>query len=267
MKQLTNLIFITICLLTICSCARDPNTIAEPAGLHQAYIQTEVFKLASYQRLRQAAAPINIYIEGDGHAFCRYKVSNDPSPHQPTMLQIAALDPNPNVVYLARPCQYSAQDLKTVCDAKYWTYARYSATVVNAIDQAITKIKQQSQKINLIGFSGGGTIVVLIAAQRHDVASIRTIAGNLDLIAMQNYHHTTPLYESLDPITVAAKVKNIPQLHFVGAKDHVVPTFIAKNFCQAAGIDPKHVIVLPTAGHHNGWASIWPELLKRVPEI
>jgi len=262
-------IFLTCSILTSCS---KPQTqdIANNFGFSKQYIQTKPFKLASYQNLKQINAPVNIYIEGDGYAWInKTRLSKDPSPNTPTVMQLAALDPAANVVYLARPCQYSPQDLTSVCDAKYWSIARYSPTVVSAMDQAITRIKQQanSTQINLIGYSGGAAIAVLVAAQRQDIASIRTVAGNLDLIAMQNYHATTPLSESLDPLKVAREIKHIPQLHFIGLKDQVVPAIVAQNFCQAAGIAAQHIIAVPKVGHSKGWAEHWLSLLEHVPRI
>ena len=120
-------------------------------------------------------------------------------------------------------------------------------------------------QINLIGFSGGGTLAVLLAAQRADVASIRTVAGNLDLIAMDQFHHTSPLTESLDPMQVATQVNAIPQLHFIGAKDQVVPVHVTQNFAQAAQLKPQQVIVVPNVSHNKGWAQRWLKLLEQVP--
>lgn len=179
-------------------------------------------------------------------------------------MQLATLDPNPNVVYLARPCQYSPQDLKTVCTNKYWSLARYSQEVVNALDNAVSQIKQQcnAKQINLIGYSGGGTLAVLIAAQRPDIASIRTIAGNLDLNTMDKIHSTTPLSESLDPISVAKKICHIPQLHFVGGKDHIVPEIIARNFVKESGLNTNAVIVINKATHNTEWHKQWQQLLQ-----
>jgi pimeloyl-ACP methyl ester carboxylesterase len=179
-------------------------------------------------------------------------------------MQLATLDPNSNVVYLARPCQYSPLDLKTVCDSKYWSLARYSQEVVSALDSAISQIKLQyhAKQLNLIGYSGGGALAILIASQRADIASIRTVAGNLDLYSMDKIHDTTPLSESLDPLAVAKQVRHIPQLHFVGGKDHIVPEIVAKNFVKEAGLDANAVVVINKASHNTQWDKHWPQLLQ-----
>lgn len=254
-----------IATIFITGCAAPPTAkIAAKHNFNKVFIDAKPFQLGSYQKILQPGGNVNIYVEGDGRAWVSmYRLSDDPSPRSGTTMQLAALDPNPNVVYLARPCQYSPKDLKTVCDSKYWSLARYSEVVVTAIDAAITTIKDQCQasQVNLIGYSGGGALVVLVANRRNDVASIRTVAGNLDLVAMEQIHNTTPLSESLDPMGVAQAVKHIPQLHFVGGRDHIVPIEVARNFAHAAGLDDGAVVVVKDATHNKHWQKHWPGLL------
>lgn len=261
--------YICCIVLFLTNCGEPPTAqVALAHGFTHQYIQTSPFKLTAYAKISSKAEVVNVYIEGDGHAWARRtRLSHDPSPQNSTTMQLAALDPNPNVVYLARPCQYSPDDLVTVCESRYWSFARYSPLVVESINQAISKIKQQANadKVNLIGYSGGGALAVLVAAQRSDIASIRTVAGNLDLITMDNYHHTSPLVESLDPIKYASKVSAIPQLHYIGNNDRVVPVMVTKNFANAAKLSPEQIIVLKNVGHSKGWAKHWPHLLEQVP--
>lgn len=272
LQRIKLLPILLISQLLLCACQKTPptpiNQITQQASMHKAYIQTNPFKIATWQRISKTHDTINIYIEGDGRVRrSRTSVTDDPTPKNALALQLATLDPTPSVVYIARPCQFSPDDLITVCDSKYWQQARYSTTVVNAIDQAINQIKTQSsaKKINLIGYSGGGTIAVLIAAKRNDIASIRTVAGNLDLLAMEKYHRSSPLNESLDPLDVAQQIKHIPQLHFVGKKDKVVPNQVAQNFCRAANMDKNQIVILENADHKTGWIENWPHLLRLQP--
>lgn len=253
-----------ILLMTGCS-APPTEKLAIKNNFKKIYIQTQKFNLASYQKILHLGAPINIYIEGDGNAWVgRNHLSANPSPRYGTTMRLATLDPNQNVVYLARPCQDSPNDLKTVCHSKYWSLARYSQEVVSALDSAISQIKIQykAEHINLIGYSGGGTLAVLIAAQRQDISSIRTVAGNLDLHAMDKIHNTTPLSESLDPISVATQVSHIPQLHFVGGKDNIVPEIVAKNFIKHAKLDSSAVIIITDTNHASHWHKYWQQLLQ-----
>lgn len=265
-KQKSKTLIACILIAALTGCAAPPtDKLAIQHNFKKTYIQANKFNLASYQKILQPGSDVNIYIEGDGRAWSgRYRLSSDPSPRYGTTMRLATLDPNPNIVYLARPCQYSPEDLKTVCDSKYWSLARYSLEVVSSLDMAISKIKKQcaAKNIHLIGYSGGGALAVLIAAQRTDVASIRTVAGNLDLSTMDVIHKTTPLSESLDPIAVAKKIQHIPQLHFVGGKDHVVPKIVAQNFVRTAGLDSRAVILIKNAAHNTQWDKDWPRLLQ-----
>jgi hypothetical protein len=262
-------IFILCVVIMLTGCGAAPTSkVAASNGFKQQFVQAAPFSLATYQKITKPGSDVNIYIEGDGRAWVTKSVlSKDPSPRASTVMQLAVVDPSPNVVYLARPCQFSPNDLKTVCKPKLWSQARYSPAVINALNSAINQIKKQAKckKVNLIGYSGGGTLAVLIASKRKDVASIRTIAGNLDLQTMDKIHKTTPLRESIDPMNVAASVKNIPQIHFCGARDKVVPPIIARNFVKAANLNPKSIVVVKDASHDKNWSKHWPELLKRVP--
>ncbi len=269
-----NNLYILTLLMLLAGCAQPPTeTVAANHGFKHVYLATGKFNLTSYQKVLRPNAPVRIYIEGDGKAWLsKTRISPDPSPRNSTVMRLAALDPNENVVYLARPCQYSPNDLAAhnangPCTEKYWSTARYAPDVVQAVHNAITQIKQQANatQIHLIGYSGGATLAVLVAAQRADIASIRTVAGNLDLLAMQNYHRTTPLSESLDPMAVATEVRHIPQLHFIGKKDRVVPAIVAANFVRAAGINPDRIIVVENADHAAHWDDHWESLLKRIP--
>lgn len=260
---------LVICTLINGCATHDIEKVTSNAAFEQQYIQTKPFKLASWIRINDKISDsVNIYIEGDGRVRKSYtQISKDPTPRAKTMLELAELDPAAKVVYLARPCQYSPDDLQTICDNKYWTDARYSDEVVSAMDQAINHIKHESNaaKINLIGYSGGGTIAMLIAARRDDINSIRTIAGNLDLTAMQQYYNCKPLAGSLDPMEITDKIKDIPQLHFIGAKDKTVPVHVVKNFQQKAQLASSQIIILPDIDHQHGWAKMWQELLEYVP--
>lgn len=106
-------------------------------------------------------------------------------------------------------------------------------------------------------------LAALLAERRDDILSLRTVAGNLDHEALNNYHHVSPLRDSLNPIDAATRLKNLPQIHFIGTKDKIVPGFIASNFVRAQGSDRCTRIVRVQAGHDKGWAQKWPHLLRQ----
>jgi hypothetical protein len=158
------LIVSIICVAMLQACGKPATQIARDAGFKQQYVATNKFHLNSMQKIQAPMAPVNIYIEGDGHVLANRRIiSADPTPHSTLVVQLAAIDPSPNVIYLARPCQGSPQDLTSVCNNKYWTYARYSEDVISAVNTAINQITQQYKfsKINLIGYSGGEQLQIL----------------------------------------------------------------------------------------------------------
>lgn len=100
---------------------------------------------------------MHVYIEGDGYAWVtRNRISGDPTPRQPLALELASLDPAPNVVYIARPCQYTSLDTSYACDEAYWTGLRFAEEVINSMNGAVEWIVQENKipSVDMIGYSG-----------------------------------------------------------------------------------------------------------------
>jgi predicted esterase len=240
--------------------------IAGQAHFTKERVQTQVFTLTAYSRLDNPGQPLTLYIEGDGRAWLsKNRLSDDPTPFHPLALQLASMDPSANVVYLGRPCQYGGAASQMPCDPEYWSNKRFSEEVIASMNAAVDFFakKASASQIHLVGYSGGAAVAVLVAARRQDVASLRTVAGNLDPEAVNRTHDVGPLTGSLDPLTAAKKISHIPQRHFVGSRDEVVPSFAAENFLKASGSD--HCIEITRvlgATHHGGWEEKWKELVK-----
>jgi pimeloyl-ACP methyl ester carboxylesterase len=218
----------------------------------------------TYQRFKAPSESLRIYIEGDGRAWAtRSRLSDDPTPSNPVALGLSTVDHSDNVAYIARPGQFSPPDA-AVCDPTYWSARRFAPEVVEAFDKAIDILKEKSgaKRVELVGYSGGGAIAILVAAQRGDVSSLRTVAGNLDPKALCAYHNVSRLDGSMDPLGVAEKTANIPQRHFVGSKDKIVPLSIAESFAEKEG-DKNYdtVTIVDGATHSAGWEERWAELL------
>ena len=132
------------------------------------------------------------------------------------------------------------------------------------MNEAIDYFKNQSgsEKVHLIGYSGGAAVAALVAAQRQDVETLRTVAGNLDPEALNRYHKVSSLSGSLNPMDAAQKLKGLPQRHFIGSADKIIPGFIAEDFAAKVG-DPAcvHVMSVEGASHQSGWEERWPDLL------
>ena len=238
--------------------------ISGKAGFTKEYIKAGDFTLLSYQRFYKHSDTLNIYIEGDGRAWeTKHRLSDDPTPSNPVALKLAALDPADNVAYIARPGQYSPTGIPE-CNSKYWSGYRFAPEVIDSFNTAIDILKEKSgaKYIKLIGYSGGGAIAVLVAAKRSDVSALITVAGNLNLKAFCAYHHVAQLHGSMDPMDVAKTVAHIPQRHFVGSKDKIIPFAIAESFVKTEGDkNYERITVVDDVSHNNGWQKHWKELL------
>jgi hypothetical protein len=71
---------------------------------------------------------------------------------------------------------------------------------------------------------------------------------------------------SLNPPEFADKLAGIPQYHFIGGQDEVVPPAILHSYLQAVG-DTNCVKYqfIQEAAHDEGWVDKWPGLLKLTP--
>jgi dienelactone hydrolase len=256
----------TISVLGGRSCRAD--AIANKAGFEKEYIEAGNFTLLTYKKITKPGESVRIYIEGDGNAWeTKRRLSDDPTPRQPIALYLASDDPSANIVYIARPGQFSQNDYMA-CDPAYWSSKRFSPEVIDSFNEVIDKVKTVAgaPSIELVGYSGGGAIAVLAAAKRSDVAALRTVAGNLDHKALCEYHRVSALKGSLNPIDSAAAIKKIPQRHFVGSKDSVVPAPIARSFVDRQGNGKlDRVTVVNGATHSKGWPERWKDLLILLP--
>ncbi|WP_425495689.1 alpha/beta hydrolase [Pandoraea capi] len=242
--------------------------IAQPAGLKREVLAAGDFRMTAFSRVTRPDRPLRVYIEGDGLAWVsRTEPSMDPTPVAATGLALAAADPSANVVYLARPCQFTPMADNPRCGIAYWTGKRFAPEVLDAMDAEISQLAKlvPGQPLELVGFSGGGAIAVLLAARRHDVASLRTVAGNLDVEYVNELHHVSAMPDSRNPIAVASRVARIPQIHFSSAEDTVVPPDVAKRFAAAVGGACVRTSVVTGLSHDGDWAAQWRDLLAQTP--
>ncbi|MBF0128076.1 MAG: alpha/beta hydrolase, partial [Magnetococcales bacterium] len=208
MSRLSPLLLLTL-TLALSACADNRRMLAaEVAGgarLAGAWVPAQTTRLMTWSRMATPGEPLTVYIEGDGFAYeTAYRPSPDPTPRNPMVLRLAALHQGDNVAYLARPCMYSDPErpLPECGSNGWWTLGRFSEEVVQAMDLALTDLKKKARapRLHLVGYSGGGAIAALLAARRADIASLRTLAGNLDHAAFTRFHKVTPLSKSLNPL-------------------------------------------------------------------
>ena len=180
------------------------------------------FVITTYQKIqRPELKEFVIYIEGDGKAFANGLPTKDPTPLNPLVFKLATLDKRPNIIYLARPCQYTDKAKNPKCNNSfYWASGRMGKEVVESTSTAINKITKMA-KCNLVGYSGGGGMAILVAAMDSaKISSIVTISGNLDVAKFKELHSLKPYFgpwvtyidDSLNPLDYTDKIRNIPQI-------------------------------------------------------
>ncbi|KPY31051.1 Uncharacterized protein ALO52_00665 [Pseudomonas syringae pv. primulae] len=203
------------------------------------------------------ASRLRVYLEGDGHAWATAtQPSLDPSPRKLLVPRLAIDDPTPNA-YLARPCQFVTSP---GCKTALWTDRRFSQEVVTSLSQALDLLKQRygNPSFELVGYSGGAALALLLAAQRDDVTQVQTLAGNLSPRLWAHTQHLTPLAGSLDPLDYPRRLAGIPQRHFSGTLDEVVPTALAQAYRERlrSGVCNR-VVVVEGVSHEAGWDRVW----------
>lgn len=258
-----------LCALSLLACAGTANRtrateLAIPAGFAPVRLSAGPFTLHGFVKSGPGSV-LDVYIEGDGLAWAtRTRPSSDPTPDDPVALRLAILDPSPKVLYLGRPCQYDPSGPPRDCDVRYWTSHRYAPEVIAAMNAALDQAKAltTATTLRLFGYSGGGAVAVLAAAGRSDVVLLATIAGNLDTEAWTRHHNVTPLSGSLNP-AAARLPRTLPQVHFVGENDRVMPAAVARSYLSKAGPDANIRIVTVPGMNHADWPGQWPSLLER----
>lgn len=247
------------------------DSLAAQRDWHRERLPAGPFDLVAYLPSSQTLTEIlTVYIEGDGFAWITgSQPSSDPTPRDPLALRLALAQPDSAAVYLARPCQYVDAEV-TGCASRYWTGSRFAPEVVGATNQAIDTLKQRfhARRLILVGYSGGGTVAMLVAARRNDLELVVTVAGNLDIRAWTTYHRILPLDGSLNPADEIDVLQKIPRLHLVGEIDDVVPPPLAVNFARLFTVGSKPIIEIEPMFNHrccwvNNWASLWRKIRGR----
>ncbi len=228
----------------------------------------ELLKTASYQHkiylsgnLTQSKT-LHVYLDGDGTPWEKKRwISADPTARNPLILGLMKQDDIPSIL-LGRPCYYGLNE-SAGCANKLWTSHRYSREVVASMVQALNNWLENHQfnQVVLIGYSGGGSLAVLMADKINHIKAVVTVAANLDVKAWSEFHGYSTLKESLNPIEQGALNSKIKQIHFAGKDDQVVPAFVIKNYMKSQ----KNVnyYELENQDHTCCWETQWQNILDR----
>lgn len=250
--------------LVLSGCASRPDVparinAATDITTQQGWIARDIaagdFTLRSYAPPNLQVDVLRVYIEGDGFAWAnRSTPSSNPTPINPMALKLAMADGDKRAVYLARPCQFN----ESCTDKKWWTHNRFAPQAVLAASMAIDDLKARhgATRVELAGYSGGGVMAALVAAGRDDVVGIITIASPMDTSAWVAHHRISPLTGSRNPADIAGAIAHIPQMHFVGQNDKVVPESVVRAYAGRFS-PPARVNVVAGYDHVCCWAQNW----------
>lgn len=200
---------------------------------------------------------LTVYIEGDGLAWIdRFTISSNPTPKDPLAFKLALTDQSDNVIYLARPCQYESSKN---CNKDIWTTSQYSSAVLNSYKIIINQLSKNYEEIHLVGYSGGAGIAMYLGSiGNKSIKSIRTIAGNINHNELTKILNISKLKKSISFYSIEKKARTIPQVHFYGLKDKIVPNLLHRSY-KNRYINNKCIKIKPVndASHSNGWINYW----------
>ncbi|WP_256664835.1 alpha/beta hydrolase [Pseudomonas sp. SWRI 103] len=250
-------------LLIACQSPREAlQQLADEHGRQLEILPGHAFPLLILApRTAEKMTRLRVYLEGDGHAWATAtQPSLDPSPHNLLVPRLAVDDPTPNA-YLARPCQFV---MTAACQPSLWTHRRFSQEVVTRLSQALDQLKQRygNEEFELVGYSGGAALALLLAAQRNDVTQVQTLAGNLSPRLWATMKRLSPLDGSLDPLDYRARLALLPQRHFITEADLIIPAGLAQRYQQALGSPLSQCVYVPGASHDKGWEAAWSRWVK-----
>lgn len=242
--------------------AETAQRLASPAWMIKRDIPAGDIELRAFERIHERGGIANLYIEGDGTYFEMPTVwQNDPTPQNPIALHMATKDKAENLIYLARPCQYSGG---TDCPKAYWNEGRFSQDVIDSYNLALDEIakRYQIRGFHLIGYSGGAAVASLLATQRSDILSLRTVAGLLDHETFTAITGRNEFSSSLNPARSSSQLKDLPQYHFIGGQDTDIPPAVLHSYLEKVpATNCIQTMVVQEATHMEGWVDKWPEML------
>ena len=212
-----------------------------------------------FRKSGRPTGTLHVYVDGDGTPWLAGRPTTDPTPRDALILRMMAADPG-EALYLGRPC-YDGTGGDPGCAPRLWTRDRYGPEVVASMRAAI-KGAAFGRPVGWIGYSGGGTLSLLLAARVEETRFVLTIAADLDpplwgrAIAHENLGDSLTLAEV--PLRPA-----IHQLHMLGAEDRVMLPSIMLPAAARLGIS---LAVVPDFDHVCCWERLWPAPLACVDQ-
>jgi hypothetical protein len=242
-------------------CATPAERFAEAAhtmNLQQDVIAGSGFRHVLYWKSHNRESPVlHVYVDGDGTVNIAGYPAAEPTPRNPLVLRLLALDPGPAVL-VGRPCYYGlAAD--PACGPELWTDARYSEAVIASMAAVVRRLVAEGgyRQVAWFGHSGGGTIAMLAAARVPESAAVVTVAANLDIDAWTDARGARHLSGSLNPARQPALPGAVVQRHYAGGRDEIVPPEVTGRGLNGA----SDLTVIADYDHRCCWEEIWPSVL------
>jgi triacylglycerol esterase/lipase EstA (alpha/beta hydrolase family) len=262
-------------LFFLCGCAgmgafTPPNDAARnfalANGFERKIFHADRFQITTFVKRAARSKELTVYIEGDGAPWPAIDVPPlDPTPRQLTVLQLAAKDRRSPLLYLGRPCQFLENKDLRQCPAEYWSESRFASEVITALATVVTQVMRElgATRLNLMGYSGGGTIALYLAASRDDVVRLTTIASPLNHALWTEYHGISSLSGSELAFDSWAKLEKTRQFHLVGEKDKIVPPALMGKMLPP-GIK---AMIIRDFSHECCWVRDWEKLLAETDSL
>jgi hypothetical protein len=252
-------------LLTACRTPTENATDeARGAGLAASVIPGAGFRHAIFFRQSRPDDTLYVFIEGDGAPWSGdgRRVRSDPTPHHALALQLAERSRHA-VLYLGRPCYFGLESDGS-CDPSLWTSGRYSERVVGSLVAAVNgfAVRHAYRAVVLVGYSGGGTLAVLMAPRMTSIEAVITVAANLDVAAWARWHGYLPLEASLNPADMPPLDPSIREWSLLGGNDANVPERISSRYLARLG--PEQIWRFTDFDHVCCWVNAWPGIEARI---
>ena len=263
--------FFLIFILFLSNCSQSSlnqrNSLIEELNLDKFtknVYATTLFNIYSLEKIKNDNKLI-VYIEGDGLSWVdRFTISSNPTPTDPLAFKMALIDEGENIIYLARPCQY---EWNNQCNKEIWTISQYSSTILNSYKDIITHLSKTYKEIHLVGYSGGAGIAMYLGSiGNKNIKSIRTIAGNINHNELSKILKISRLKKSINFYSIEKKINTIPQVHYYGLKDKIVPNELQTSY-KIRNSKNKCIKIesVSKATHNEGWVDFWINNNTTIP--
>lgn len=261
-------LLILLTLLHFASACSSPAVSFDQTAASYNLMRTVVtgtkFQHVVFWQRSEASRTLRVYLGGDGMPMSTGQPAQDPTPRNPLMLRLLALDPGP-AIYVGRPCYHGLANTLE-CTHKIWTSGRYSKAVVESLASAIREVVTSGgyERIDLFGYSGGGALAMLLAERLPEIRLVVTLAANLDVEAWARHHEISGMTASLNPAKRSPLREEILQRHYAGGRDKVVPVRFTVQGVQRPNAE---LIVVDDFTHVCCWEKLWPKILAEVVSL